>query len=230
MKVLRLALPVVLAVILLTASLAIADTHSRKGGFFGKTIRGSGELVTEERSVKEFKEIESSISADIVVVIGTPQSVKVTFDDNIIDMIETEVKGGTLIIDADGSFSTRRSCVIDITVPTLEGIEILGSGDIEVHNISGDEFTVGISGSGDMELDGAVDQLFAEISGSGEIDARELKAKDVDIEISGSGEAVVQALASLNGEVSGSGDIRYIGEPEHLRTRVSGSGSIRRSK
>lgn len=230
MKALRHILPVTLVVVLLVASMAAAETQRKRGGFFNKTVRGSGELTTEDRSVKAFTEIESNIGADMVVTVGKPQSVKVTYDDNIIDMVTTEVKGGTLVIDADGSFSTRSNCLIEITVPMLEAVEFLGSGDIEVHGITGPEFTIDISGSGDVELDGEVDELFAEISGSGEIDARKLVAKDVDIEISGSGEAVVNALASLSGEVSGSGDIRYLGEPEVVRTNVSGSGSIRRAR
>ena len=64
--------------------------------FKDRGVRGSGDLITEERDVRAFDEIRTAGSFDIYVEVGPEQSVKITFDDNLIDLIETEVRGKTL--------------------------------------------------------------------------------------------------------------------------------------
>ena len=48
-------------------------------------------------------------------------SVSVTTDDNLQDLIITEViSRRTLLIDSDGSYRSRRGVLVEITVPELE--------------------------------------------------------------------------------------------------------------
>lgn len=196
----------------------------------GKTEHGSGKLESEDRSVDVFTRIESNLGVDIDIKVGSPQKVTITFDDNLLDNIKTRVRGKTLEIDAKGSFSTEEDCKIEITVASLEEVDISGSGEITITNLDAKEFTFNMSGSGSLEASGKVEQLFLELSGSGEIDTRDLIAQEVEVDISGSGNAVVYAVSSLDGDISGSGDIRYVNEPQHVSTRVTGSGTIRGSK
>jgi hypothetical protein len=49
----------------------------------------------------------------------------------------------------------------------------------------------------------------------------------VDVSIAGSGNAAVSAEDSLRASVSGSGDIRYNGNPPHVESSVAGSGSVK---
>jgi hypothetical protein len=192
--------------------------------------KGSGDLETEERAVEVFTRIESNLGVDIDIKVGSPQKVTLTFDDNLLDNIKTRVRGKTLEIKARGSFSTNRDCTIEITVASLEEVDISGSGDITITNLDSKEFSFNLSGSGSLEASGKVEQLFLDVSGSGEIDTRDLIAQEVEVDISGSGNAVVYAVNSLDGDISGSGDIRYVNEPQHVSTRVTGSGTIRGSK
>lgn len=217
-----------LALIALAAIPASADDWN----FFssGRHEKGSGKLETEERSLDAFTRIESSLGVDIDIVIGTPQKVTLTFDDNLLDNIRTRVHGKTLDIDSRGSFSTRENCRIEITVASLEEVDISGSGEITITNLNSKEFTFNLSGSGSLEASGKVEQLFIELSGSGDVDARDLIAQDVEVEISGSGNAVVNATGTLDGDISGSGNIRYVSQPTNLSTSVTGSGTIKASK
>ena len=214
----------------LLASSAAADNWNFFDGKFGIGQKGSGNLETEERSVEPFTAIDMSIGADVIITIGSPQKLSVTIDDNLLDNIKTRVRGKTLEIEARGSFSSRKNCVIEITVPSLEEIDISGSGEITLNNLDAKEFTFDMSGSGSFEASGKVEQLFIELSGSGKIDTRDLIAQDVEVDISGSGSAVVYAANSLDGDITGSGEIKYVNEPEHVSTRVTGSGSIDRAK
>ncbi|MBN1211176.1 MAG: DUF2807 domain-containing protein [candidate division Zixibacteria bacterium] len=196
--------------------------------FLDRGIEGSGDLITEERDVREFNEIKTSGSFDIFVEVGPERSLKITFDDNLIDIIETEVRGKTLRIGSEESFSSHHVCKVEITVPELEAVSLSGSGNVEVINLKGDVFESSISGSGNVKVTGEVREVELEISGSGEIEAEDLIADDAYVKISGSGDVRVYARESLEGRVSGSGSIYYSGNPQSLSTNVSGSGRIKK--
>lgn len=218
-----------LAVTLFAASSTMAD------GFLKWTsgkdcIKGSGKLVTEIRELGEFTKIESWGSADIIITVGKDQQVSLTFDDNLIDLIKTDVHGKTLKISSEGSFSSRRSCKVEITVPNLEQVSVAGSGDVEIFNLAGEYFEYTVSGSGDMWAEGTVDEIDIGVRGSGDIDTRELSAREATVKISGSGDVKVHATESFYGRVSGSGDIDIYGNPEHISRHVSGSGDIRKRR
>ena len=215
-----------LSLVLLIAGSASADWF----GFGGKSIKGSGDAVTEERDVGSFKRIESNGSADIFVTIGKELSVTVTLDDNLIDLIETEVRGKTLKIDSRESYSTRLGCKIEITVPELERVYLRGSGDILVERLDAESFEFKLAGSGRLVAEGSTDELELRLSGSGDIDTRDLIAQEAYVSISGSGDVRVHAEESFDGRISGSGDIAIYGDPSDFSKSVSGSGSIRKKR
>ncbi len=192
--------------------------------------KGSGDLVTEEREVRDFTKIKSSGSFDVYVRVGHETKVSVTFDDNLIDHIRTRVRGHTLRIDSEGSYSSRHNCRIDITVSRLSEITCSGSGSIEVEGLRTDEFAFKLSGSGEFKAEGEVRELEISVSGSGEVDTRDVIAEDAYVKVSGSGKVRVRATESLDSHVSGSGNIYYYGDPEYVSEHISGSGKIRKRK
>lgn len=194
--------------------------------FDGPQVQGSGKVKSESRKVSGFTKIASIGSADCEVRVGPAVSVKVTADDNILPLIKTEVKNGKLEISSKGSFSTKSGIKVAVTVPNLEGFEIVGSGDASIQGVKGKAFACGISGSGDIKANGNADKLDATISGSGDMDLSHLRARDASASISGSGDIQVNVTGSLSGVVSGSGSIRYSGNPKNVSRVVSGSGEI----
>ena len=216
---------VVLLVVLFMVSSVTADDFF---GLFKRGERGSGNLETVELDLDSFDRIETHNSSDFVIRIGEKQKVLLTFDDNLLDNIVTKVRGATLKVDTDESYSSRYNCKFEITVPSLEYVSISGSSDFEIEEFKGDVFTCKITGSGDVTIDGEVKKLKIRINGSGDFDGRDLIAEDVRIKISGSGDADLFASESFDGSISGSGDITVYGDPEYFDRSISGSGSIRR--
>ncbi len=208
----------------------VTTSHAGNFSFFGRGEKGSGDLQTETRDVDNFKRVKLKGSFDVFITVGKKQSVTVTFDDNLLELVETEVQGKTLILDTEGNFRSKRSCKIEITVPELEYVKLSGSGDIIIEELDEDFFEYQLSGSGDISAEGRVKDLELHLSGSGDIDTRNLIADDVYAKISGSGGIKVYAKNSLDGKVSGSGDIVYYGNPKHVNNKVSGSGSIRKRR
>jgi hypothetical protein len=189
-------------------------------------VHGSGNAKTETRSLASFSKIHLSGSPDVEVAIGSPQSLEITADDNILPIIESKVEGDTLHIGSKESYNTSLGVKFKITVPTLEGVSVTGSGDIHATGLKTTEMKASVTGSGDVTLKGAVDDLRAEITGSGNLHAVDLAAKTVRVTVTGSGDAEVRAIEELNAGVTGSGDVRYSGNPPKVQKRVTGSGDI----
>lgn len=215
---------------ILTGILVLAlatPTFADRKSWWGGGEKGSGDLKTETREVDDFSRVSLAGSFKVEITVGQPKAVTITFDDNLLDNIITEVRRGELQLETEGSYSSRKPCLVQITVPKLDAVYCSGSGDIRIDNIKSDEFECHISGSGDVVASGEVKELDLAISDSGDIDMRDLRAEDVNARISGSGDMDVFAKNSIRGSVSGSGDINYYGDPPSTRVRVSGSGDIR---
>ena len=64
------------------------------------------------------------------------------------------------------------------------------------------------------------------ISGSGRFEGLGLQASSYDVDISGSGSAKISVTEAIYSQISGSGSIHYKGNPQKVRSDVSGSGRV----
>jgi hypothetical protein len=196
------------------------------GGCSLNAIHGSGAAKTEARAVGSFSKIDLTGAPDVEVMVGPAVSVAVTADDNLLPFIETTVDGETLKIGSKQSYSTSIGVKVKITVPALHGVLVTGSGDIHAAGLKAGQLEVNVTGSGDVTLSGVVDQLRARIIGSGDLRAGDLTAKNVSVGVTGSGDASVRATEQLEANVTGSGNVRYAGNPTHVARNVTGPGEI----
>lgn len=188
---------------------------------------GSGDMITESRDVSGFDEIVLMTSGDVVVEVTGTESLEIEADDNVMSLLTSEVVNGRLELGSSGSFSTTRGITYTITASELVGVTISGSGDIDVSRIDADSFEATISGSGNIDPSGNSTNLKVTISGSGRFSGDDLESAIGDVTVSGSGEAVVNVTDDLVVRVSGSGDVRYMGNPT-LDQDISGSGGVSR--
>jgi len=207
--------------------------------------KGSGIETSSKRETAAFSRVDLRGDADVSIVAGRARSVTVRGDDNLIDRVKTKVEGDTLVI-STRSYRSEIGMSVEIGAPALNGVELGGSGAIDVHKLSGASFSADLSGSGDLEIDGKVDELELDISGSGETWLDNISANDIrlgiggsgdisasgttdslELDIPGSGEAQLDHLAALTAQVdiSGSGDVS-LRATTSLKASISGSGDI----
>ena len=213
------------------------------------TVRGSGNIITEDRSVSNFNSISMSGSGEIIITQDDEESLTVEVDDNIMQYIITEVKGKTLHLGFDTSkfksVSPSRQVKYNLKLKDLIGLTVSGSGKVESESIETDDLDIKISGSGDVKIDsltaekldvdikgsgdfnlaGEVNSQDINISGSGNYNAGDLQSETVKLNISGSGNATVWATELFDVRVSGSGNANYYGKPT-VNSSISGSGKI----
>ncbi|MGZ4400066.1 MAG: GIN domain-containing protein, partial [Gaiellaceae bacterium] len=143
--------------------------------------------------------------------------------------VTTDVRGGSLVIgNRPGSFITRSPMRVDVHVPSIDALTLNGSGLISASGVKTSSLTLAISGSGILRVSGKATRLDIRLSGSGDAEAGQLVARDVHAVVSGSGRILVDATERLDASVPGSGAIIYSGEPSHITTSISGSGTVLR--
>ncbi len=208
---------------------------------------------TEERKLNSFKAVKIGGSFNVILQEGNTESIKITASGIALDDILTENEGSTLSIRIQNDRWNSRSnnnYTVDIvlTYKNLEKINSSGSSHIHAKSIiRSDDFdlslsgsgkfkggveaqrlNIALSGSGDIEINGSAKEQNISISGSGDVHAIDLKSSVTKIKISGSGNAKVQASEELEASISGSGDIRFAGNPQKQILKSIGSGSIKK--
>jgi hypothetical protein len=212
---------------------------------------GSGRLASETRELPEFQAVELSGSMDLKIRQGTPQSVQVEADDNLLPLLETVVEGtgaqARLAIrwKRGQSIRTRAKVLVTVVVPMLNAaalkgsgdlqidafntpalkLSLAGAGDVRIKDLSTEDLQLSLSGSGDVAGQGKARKLKISIAGSGDVRLAELESDEVRVSIAGSGDAAVNAQKSLDVSIAGSGDVSYVGNPA-VKSSVAGSGSV----
>lgn len=193
----------------------------------GPQVVGSGKLGSDSRKVDAFTGVRLEGAMDADIKIGSQSEIKIEGDDNIVPLVMTEVKDGTLRIYTQGNISTKKGIKVTFTVPELNDASVNGSGNITIKDYRGKDLTIAINGSGDASVTGVTDKVDAAIRGSGGLKLYGLSAKDAEVSISGSGDAEVTATDHLAANIAGSGGISYKGHPKSVDKSVAGSGDIK---
>ena len=218
--------PALLLLVLLTLLLIAAAPAAWAG-----TVVGNGKAASDSRTVAEFNAIALSGGMSLKVKQGSPASVVLHGDSNLLPLVETVVEGNrSLHLRWKRGVSVRSQVpvVVEVIAPQVQAISSAGSGNIEIDTMkvprlslsikgSGDvrakglhteALAIGVAGSGDLELAGQAVRMAIEMSGSGGIDAGELRSDEVTIGIAGSGDALVHASRKLVANIAGSGEVR----------------------
>lgn len=156
-------------------------------------IEGSGRIILQNRAIQPFQRVEVLGAASVDVRIGARPSLVIAADDNILPLLTSDVKNGTLTLGHRGSFRMRGPIRVSITTPSLEAFTTSGSGDSVIHGVNGEPLAVTINGSSNVQATGRTRQLKLSINGSGNAAFGGLSAGNVDVGLHGSGNATVRA-------------------------------------
>ncbi|ANH61515.1 head GIN domain-containing protein [Dokdonia donghaensis] len=237
---------------LITLSLVLFASTQIHAQWWGKSVKGNGELETITRNVGDYNEISVAGFFDVTLVAGNEGELIIEGESNLLEYIETEVDGDRLTIKVKNKQNLKTSWGKDIKIRVpfrdLNQVSLSGSGEImSTDVIKANNFRVSVSGSGDINLvveasstesrvTGSGDLVLrgstrdheTSVTGSGDLEAGRFKADNVDAKVTGSGDIRVSCDKSIRARVTGSGDIEYVGNPTKQDTKVSGSGDISR--
>ncbi|MBN2699511.1 MAG: DUF2807 domain-containing protein [Bacteroidales bacterium] len=210
-------------------------------------ITGAGNVVEEKRDLDGFTGLHITSGVDVFLSQDAEYTVRVEADENLVEMIKTEVKGELLEVGVEKPGIRRaESKKVFVSLPDLKSIRVSSAGDctgetpfrceeLDIEVSSAGDLTMevyarridlDISSSGDVKLSGEAGDFEADLSSAGDLDAFDLTAKRVDVSVSSAGNAKVFATEELRMVSSSAGYIYYRGDAKIIRSSSSSAGNI----
>ena len=190
--------------------------------------------VNQVTTMQPFDEVDIAGAFKVVYEEGAEHSVRIEASEQELKEMTVYVKDGELRIRKAVTKPTVsfKNVKVYVTSPMLEKIELAGSGIFAASNPirSSNDLDVEIAGSGQVLLTD-VSSLNAdlEIAGSGNIEIGLLVCNEVKTEIAGSGNIILGnvACSEMKAEIAGSGDINCDQIDAHNgHVEIAGSGNV----
>jgi len=212
---------------------------------FGEGKRGNGEVAKENREVyEEFTEISASEGLDVYVTQGDDFTIDVEADENIIDLIGTDIKNGKLRIHAIENIG-RATKRIHVSLPSVTGLYASSGADLFSQNVirankisldasSGagikvalvaDEVNADTSSGADIRIEGEAVLFYADASSGSDIKAKDFTVRTCLADASSGADISVNVSETLIADASSGADISYSGNPD-VQKKKSYSGSV----
>ena len=214
----------------------------------GPGKQGNGTVTDEKREITgDFTEVSSSEGLDVYVTQGDDFEIVVEADENIIDLIGTDIRDGKLKIHARENIG-RATKKIYVSLPQITGLESSSGSDLTVTNhiraekisleassgshleveLTADEVEADTSSGADIRMSGEANLLYADASSGSGIRARDFEVRECHANGSSGADIDLNVSESLVADASSGADISYTGNPARVDQNKSVSGSVRK--
>ncbi|WP_040756446.1 head GIN domain-containing protein [Winogradskyella psychrotolerans] len=215
---------------------------------FGEGVDGNGNVVTMDRDISsDFKEIKVSQGIDLYITQSDAIGLSVEADENLQDLIMTDVENSILRIYSTENIRRASSKKVLLNIETISAIKATSGSDVystntitvtslELNCTSGADITLDVitetlnckstSGS-DINVSGSTKSLIAEATSGSDIDASNLKAQTSYVKATSGADISVNTSKELTANATSGGDIRYSGNPEKVNKSDNSAGSVK---
>jgi hypothetical protein len=208
---------------------------------------GSGHVVTTQRHTDKFTDVV--VDGPFLVQLQEADSaqIEINAEDNLMQFIETYVKGSTLYVKLRDNVKLNYILNIRIYLKNSVYHSVTYSGEGSVKNtdtLHTDHFSctingvnsayfnvitpkldIALNGNGYIELSGNAHTYNSEIKGNGKVGGLGLGCTDATINVEGSGGQTITVLNTLDVSIQGSGNVQYKGDPS-VNSDIQGSGAV----
>ena len=191
-----------------------------------EAVVGAGEIVSDDRSAGPIERI--SVGADIQVVIrtGTPGSVTLAAQENLLPLVRTEVRDGQLIVNVPSpGYVTQEPVTLTVVAPLITAITLSGGADGALEFV-GDALGVDLSGAASVTGIGRAEALTVTASSEARIDFTDLVAATADVRLSGGAGAILAVDEALTGDASGGATVTLTTPTPSVDVTTSSGGSV----
>jgi hypothetical protein len=215
--------PILLLPVLLLCTLLIAGCSVV---CCGSGVKGSGNLITRELQLPPAEKIAADGIFVLRVTAGQEQKIAATLDDNLFELLQAEVRDGTLVLDWKEECAPTKGWQLVIELSTLSGLAMDGAGYCTVAVPNGKSLSLELDGAANIEAEGQVASLDVVLDGVGNINAAKLLAEKVKVTLDGVGNIHVHPTGDLAVALDGVGNVYYSGEPKNVTQLVDGVGRV----
>lgn len=213
---------------------------------FTPTIKGNGNVVEQERHLNDFDKIKASRGMNVYITQGNETEVLVKADENLLEVIKTEVVGDVLEVKATSNIRNAEENKVFITLPEVESIkasagcnvyseneinskslEISASAGSNIHlSIKTQEASAKASAGSNINLEGEAENFYGKASAGSNIKAGELKTSNTEAKVSAGANIWISTKSKLQANASSGGNVFYSGDPTHTDINKSSGGNV----
>ena len=187
-------------------------------------VKGNGSVITKEIKVTPFEKIYINFPVKVVIDANADYALTITTDENILPEIVLGNTNNELKILQDKWIKPSKMVEAKIGTKGLTRLEVGGYGNTKVINLDENEFQL-INLVGNVMLEGKVNTLSFTME-TGDLKADQLVAQNVIGDIWSHGEAIVNAVESLEGNISGNGKLIYLPKPKFFKIKSKEKGEV----
>ncbi len=214
----------------------------------GEGTDGNGNVVTVERDISsDFDQIKVSQGLDLYITQSNDVALSIEADENLHDLIMTEVENSVLRIYSTENIRRASSKKIMLSINDISAIKATSGSDVystntievddlELNSTSGADIKLDVktqtlncrstSGS-DIRLSGTTNILIAEATSGSDIKADQLKAETSKVKATSGADISVNTSKELTARATSGGDVTYSGNPEKVSKSDSSAGSVK---
>jgi len=210
-------------------------------------VKGNGNVVMETRTVNaSFSKIKASEGLSVYLTQGSSEGITVEADENLQELIITEVMDGVLKIHCKEQIGKASSKKVNVNFKSISGITSTSGSSVHATNVittdnlklkssSGSSMRVKVntndltcdsSSGSSLKVSGNTISLTAEASSGSTIKAGDLKAESSEASASSGANLTVNTSKALIAKASSGASVKYYGNPEMLDTDKSSGGSV----
>ncbi|WP_375445834.1 GIN domain-containing protein [uncultured Fibrella sp.] len=173
----------------------------------------------------DFDKISIANGFGVTVRQGATRQVSVSTTAANQSKLQVSQLNGTLTVQIDNKATNGPSGMVDITMPSLTGINFSGGVSATITGFTQPSLVASFSGGSTVTLTGSVGQLTASLTGGSTVNAYSFPASDAVINLAGGSEARIAASQNLNVTASGGSKVYYRGTPT-LVQNLTGASTV----
>ncbi len=178
-------------------------------------IKGNKNIETRTFSAIGLTDIEMGLYAKVEIDQSSDETISITADSNLFNLIDTEVVDGTLKLVQKDWIKPSQNIIIKIGMPHMKRIQLDVHETLLVKNIKKDNISF-MALNGTIVAKGNTNSVGIGAE-NGTVDATELQAKSAFLNIWGAGKAMVNVSDVLESNLSNDARIEVIGAPKVLK-------------
>ncbi len=212
-------------------------------------IKGNGNVQIENRTITNtFNTIKATEGLDVYITQSDNESITVEADENLHNLIITEVIDGVLKIHTSQNIGRVTSKKVNVSFKDISKIvstsgsdvfstNVINADHLELSSTSGSGMKLEVntntleckstSGS-DIRVSGKTIKLIAEATSGSDIKAGDLIAESSKVKATSGADITVNTSKELTAKATSGGDIKYYGNPEKIDKSNNSSGSIKK--
>ena len=210
-------------------------------------VEGNRNIVTTERTPQaDFSGIKVSTGIDLFISQGNTNAITVEADENLHDLIITEVKEGVLKIYTDKNIWKSKARKVYVTIEKLSFLKATSGSDVKSEtiiktneisisatsgaaieiNVEAESVATSTTSGSDIKITGTTINHASNATSGSSIDAYDLKSDNAIAKATSSASINIYASKKMEGKATSGADIYLKGNPATINKEVSSGGSI----